>query len=104
VNRITHLAPDQAQQFVSFLKQHETALEKVIAAEAAERRRILGKVYSFILSWGNEREKGNASIKTSAVPETKSVPSAAVTIPDGKYLTTTQVAEICDVKKRTVST
>ena len=103
---LTHtiqLASEQAQQFVSFLEQHETSLEKVIPAESAERRRILAQVYSLILSWRDEREKGSDSIKTSAVQETKSVPSGAVTIPDGKYLTITQVAEICGVKKRTVS-
>ena len=40
------LAPDQAQQFVSFLEQHEANLEIVIIAEAAEIGRILGQVYS----------------------------------------------------------
>ena len=99
---LTHtiqLEPDQAQQFVSFLGRHETNLEKVIAAEAAERRRILAQVFSLILSWGDERKKGSHSIKTSTAQETKSVPGGAVSIPHGKYLTITQVAEICGVKK-----
>jgi len=103
---LTHtiqLAPDQTQQFVSFLEQHEANLKKVIEAETAERGRILAQVYSLILSWGDERKKDSDSIKSSAVQETKSVPSGAVTIPDGKYLTITQVAEIYGVKKRTVS-
>lgn len=97
------LAPDQAQKFISFLAQHETNLEKVIQAEAAERSRILGEVYSLILSWRDEREKGNASTKASVVQETKSVSNGAVTIPHGKYLTITQVAEICAEKERTIS-
>jgi hypothetical protein len=104
---LTHtiqLEPDQAQQFVSFLERHETNLEKVIAVEPAERRRILAKAYSLILSWRNEREQSSASIKTSAGRETKSVPSGAVAIPRGKYLTVAQVAEICGVKEKTVST
>ena len=46
---------------------------------------------------------GSDSIKTSAVQEMKSVPSGAVTIRHGKYLTIAQVAEISGVKKRTVS-
>ncbi len=97
------LAPDRAQQFVSFLEQHEANLKKVMEAESAERGRILAQVYSLILSWRDERKKGSDSIETSAVQEAKSVPNNAVNIPDGKYLTITQVAEICGVKKRTVS-
>ena len=96
------LAPSQAQQFVAFLEQYEASLEKVVQAEAAERRRILGQVYSLILSWRDKREKGNAFVKTSAVQETKSISNGAVTIPQGKYLTITQVAEICAVKERTI--
>jgi len=67
---LTHtiqLMPDQAQEFVSFLAQHETNLEKVIQAETAERRRILGQAYSLILSWRDEREKGDAFDKTGLV-------------------------------------
>lgn len=64
---------------------------------------ILGQVYSLILSWRDEREKRSPSIKASVVQETKSVSNGAVTIPHGKYLTITQVAEICTVKERTVS-
>lgn len=106
---LTHtiqLTPDQAQQFVSFLERHETNLEKVIAAETAEKRRILAQAYSMILNWEDERcqrEKGSASIKTSNAREPKSVPSSAVTIPHGKYLTIAQVAEICRAKEKTVS-
>jgi hypothetical protein len=64
--RFTHtiqLTPDQAQQFASFLERHETNLEKFIAAETAERRRILAQAYSLILRWRDEREKGSASIR-----------------------------------------
>lgn len=56
-----------------------------------------------ILRWGNEQKKVSDSIETREVQETKSVPSGAVDIPHGKYLTITQVAEICGLKKRTVS-
>jgi hypothetical protein len=96
------LAPDQAQQFVAFLERQEANLEKVTQAEAVERKRILGEVYSLILSWRDEREKGSSS-KASVVQETKSISNGAVTIPHGKYLTIAQVAEICAVKERTIS-
>jgi len=95
------LAPNQAQAFISFLEQHEADLKKVVIAEATERRRILEQVYSLILSWRNERTKGDNFAKTNVVQEIKSAPT--VTIPYGKYLTIAQVAEICDVKKITVS-
>jgi hypothetical protein len=97
------LVPDQAQQFITFLEQHKANLEEVIIAEAAERRKILVKAYSLILSWGDEREKGGPSIKTSSVQETKSVSSHAFTIPNGKYLTIAQVAEICGMREKSVS-
>ncbi len=103
---LTHsiqLAPNQAQQFISFLEQHETNLEKIVQAEAAERRRILGQVYALILSWRNEREKGTASINAKVSQEAKSVSNGAIAIPQGKYLTIAQVAEICAVKETTIS-
>lgn len=98
------LAPDQAQQFISFLEQHETNLEKIIQAEAAERGRILGQVYSLILSWRDERKKGSDSSNANAAQKTKSVSNIAVAIPSGKYLTIAQVAEFCAVKEKTIST
>ncbi|GER78820.1 hypothetical protein DIM_09010 [Candidatus Denitrolinea symbiosum] len=63
----------------------------------------MGQVYSLILSWRKERKKCDASVKPSAVQETNSAPTSAVTIPHGKYLTIAQVAEICGVKEKTVS-
>jgi transposase-like protein len=63
----------------------------------------VAQVYSLILSWRNERKKGSASNKTSIARETKSIPSDAVTIPHGKYLTIARVSEICGVKENTVS-
>lgn len=59
-------------------------------------------MYSFVLGWREEPEQGSDSIKNSTIQETKSVQSYAVTIPRGKSLKITQVAEICGVKKRTV--
>lgn len=83
-----------------FFRTARNKPRKVIAAEAAERRRILAQVYSLIVSWGGERKKSSVSIKTSTVQETKSLPSGAVTIPHGKYRTIAQVAEIWGVKKK----
>ncbi|MEP7135566.1 MAG: helix-turn-helix domain-containing protein [Chloroflexota bacterium] len=97
------LTPDQAQVLLSFLGQQETILEKVVQAEAAERKRILGQVYSLILGWRDERKKGNASVNTGKVQESKTVANDAISIPRGKYLTIAQVAEICSVREKTVS-
>lgn len=97
------LSPDQAQQFLSFLEKQEISLERVIKAEESERRKILGQVYSLILSWGVEREKSGDSIRAKVIQETKSVSRSAASIPNGKYLTVTQVAEICGVKEKMAS-
>jgi len=98
------LAPDQAQQFVSFLERYAANLERVVMEETAERRRILGKAYSLILSWADERKKETvASDSSKVVPERDAEPKGAVSIPQGKYFTISQVAEICAVKERTVS-
>ncbi len=98
------LAPDQAVQLVSFLEQHEATLQTIVQAEEAETRKVLGRVYSLILSWKDEREKKVVSPEQSEVAEEmNAVPNGAVSIPQGKYLTIAQVAEKCDVKERTVS-
>jgi hypothetical protein len=97
------LSPDQTHQFLSFLLQRETILRKVAEEEEAERKRILARVYSMILSWETEREQSSASIKSKVVEEPKSAPTGAVSIPQGKYLTVSQVAKICGVQDRTVS-
>ena len=78
-------------------------MKKVIKAEESERRKILGQVYSLILSWGVEREKSSDTIRAKVIQETKSVSRSAASIPNGKYLTVTQVAEICGVKEKMVS-
>ncbi len=103
LNNTIQLSPDQARQFLSFLEQQETSLERVVKAEESERRKILAQVYSLILSWGVEREKSSDSIKTKVIQETKSVSRSAASIPNGKYLTVTQVAETCGVNEKTVS-
>ena len=97
------LPPDQAKEFVSFLEMQEETLEKVVQAEAAEKRRILGKVYSLILSWSKERKEGKAQAVTMEHQESKPDVPKAISIPDGKYLTIAQVAKICAVQEKTVS-
>jgi hypothetical protein len=77
------LSPDQAQQFLSFLEQQETSLDRVIKAEESERRKILGQAYSLILSWGVEQGKSSASIKTKAIQETKSESLSAASLLNG---------------------
>ena len=103
LNNTIQLSPDQAKQFLSFLEKQETSLERVVKAEEAERRKILRQVYSLILSWGVEREKSSDSIKTKMIQETKSETVSAASIPNGKYLTVTQVAETCGVIEKNVS-
>jgi hypothetical protein len=103
LTHIIQLTPGQAKEFVSFLEHQKAVLEKVVEAETAERRRILGQVYSLILRWRAGRKKSNASVDTAKGQEAKPVASKAISIPDGKYLTTTQVAEICAVQEKTVA-
>ena len=98
-----HLIPDQAKEFVSFLEKQEETLDKVVQVETAESRRILGKVYSLILSWNEERKKRIAPVDTMELQESKSDTPKAISIPDGKYLTLAQIAEICAVREKTVS-
>jgi hypothetical protein len=103
---LTHtiqLTPDQAKEFVSFLEKQEETLENIVQAEAAERRRVLGKVYSLILSWNEERKKKKAPVEAMEIQESKPETPKAISIPDGKYLTPAQVAEICAVREKTVS-
>lgn len=94
------LTTSQAQKFLTFLEQHEADLGKVIKAEEAERRSILGQVYSFILSWRYERKKGEPAVNIGQAQKPNSVSNSAVAIARGKYLTIAQVADICGVKKR----
>ena len=97
------LLPDQTQQFLSFLEQQKTRLEKVIKTEEAERKRVLGQVYSLILGWGEQQKQNSASVKTQVVQETKPVLSGAIPISHGNYHTIAQVAKICGVGEKTVS-
>jgi len=100
---LTHtiqLSPDRTQQFLSFLEREETSLQKVAKEEEAERKRILGQVYSMILSGRANREQSSASIQPEIVQETKSVPRAAVSIPLGKYLTMAHIVLPCDNTRR----
>jgi hypothetical protein len=55
-----------------FLKQKEENLQSLVANEETERRKILGQVYSLILSWRTERLQSKTSINTNVVQETKS--------------------------------
>ena len=50
------LSPSQTKEFLSFLEQNDAKLKEIIAKENEERSRILGKVYSLILSWRRERK------------------------------------------------
>jgi hypothetical protein len=89
------LSPSQSKQFLSFLEQNEEKLKDIIAKENEERSRILGEVYSLILSWRRERKAKEALITPDIKQDPKPPTHSGVSIPQGKYYTIAQVAEIC---------
>ena len=97
------LSPSQSKQFLFFMEQNGEKLKEIIAKENEERSRILGKVYSLILSWRQERK----AKETLITPEIKLGPKPpannGISIPHGKYYTIAQVAEMCGVTARTVT-
>jgi hypothetical protein len=65
------LAPDQTQQFIYFLDEHEANLKRIIEEEEIERRKILAQAYSLILSCEDTRERDNKLLATTPVHEAK---------------------------------
>jgi hypothetical protein len=98
------LSPNQSKQFLSFLEQNEVKLKEIIAKENEERGRILGEAYSLILSWRRERKTTEALITPDIKQDTKPPTPSGISIPEGKYYTIVQVAEMCGVTGRTVTT
>ncbi|MBN8655651.1 MAG: hypothetical protein J0M11_07940 [Anaerolineae bacterium] len=96
------LSPSQSKQFLSFLEQNDAKLKEIIAKENEERSRILGKVYSLILSWRRERKAKETLITPEIKPDQKPPSNYGISIPQGKHYTIAQVAEICGVTARTV--
>ena len=66
------LSPDQTKQFFLFLEENEEKLHNIVDEEESERRKILGKVYSLILSWRKERLKNNPASNTNTEQQTNS--------------------------------
>lgn len=66
------LSPDQTKQFFLFLEEKEEKLHNIVDEEESEKRKILGKVYSLILSWRKERLKNNPTDNTTTNPQTNS--------------------------------
>ncbi|HAX70908.1 MAG: hypothetical protein KPEEDBHJ_00059 [Anaerolineales bacterium] len=97
------LSPSQTKEFLSYLEQNDAKLKEIIAKENEERSRILGKVYSLILSWRRERKAKEASITPEIKQDKKPPADNGTSIPQGKYYTITQVAEMCAVTVRTVT-
>ena len=98
------LSPSQSKQFLSFLEQNDAKLKEIIAKENEERSRILGKVYSLILSWRRERKAKETLITPEIKLDPKTPTNNGISIPQGKYYTIAQVAEMCGVTARTVTT
>jgi hypothetical protein len=53
------LSGNQSQEFFLFLEKNEELLQKMEIEDDNERSRILGEVYSYILSWGKEKKDKN---------------------------------------------
>lgn len=66
------LSPDQTRQFSLFLEEREAKLHNVIQEEEKESKRILGQVYSLILSWRKERLRNSSAINTNGEQQTDS--------------------------------
>jgi len=98
------LSPSQSKQFLSFLEQNDAKLKEIIAKENEERSRILGEVYSLILSWRRERKAKETLITPEIKLDPKPPANNGISIPQGKYYTIAQVAETCGVTARTVTT
>lgn len=98
-----HLSPSQAKEFLSYLEQNDAKLKEIITKENEERSRILGKVYSLILSWRRERKAKEGLITPDIKREPKPPVNDGISIPQGKYYTIVQVAEVCGVTVRTVT-
>ena len=98
-----HLSPSQSKQFLSFLEQNEAKLKEIIVKENEERGRLLGKAYSLILSWRRERKAKEALITPEIKQGPKPPANNGISIPQGKYYTIAQVAEMCGVTVRTVT-
>lgn len=97
------LSPSQTKEFLSYLEQNDAKLKEIIAKENEERSRILGKVYSLILSWRRERKAKEGLITPEIRREPKPPVNDGISIPQGKYYTIVQVAEVCGVTERTVT-
>ena len=97
------LSPNQSKQILSFLEQNEEKLKEIIAKENEERSRILGEVYSLILSWRRDRKAKEALIIPNIKQDPKLPVNNGILIPQGKYYTIAQTAEMCGVTARTVT-
>ena len=97
------LSPSQSKHFLFFMEQNEEKLKEIIAKENEERSRILGKVYSLILSWRRERNAKETLITPEIKLDPKPPANNSISIPQGKYYTIAQVAEMCGVTARTVT-
>lgn len=98
------LSPIQSKQFLSFLEQNEEKSKEIIAKENEERGRLLGKAYSLILSWRRDRKAKEALITPNVKQDPKPPTNNGISIPQGKYYIIAQVAEMCGVTARTVTT
>lgn len=51
------LSPEQTQELLRYLEKHQIEIRELAEAHAKEVRKVLGRVYSLILSWGRDRQK-----------------------------------------------
>jgi hypothetical protein len=50
-----HLSPIQSQEFLSFLESHQEEIFRMANERSEEAKKMLGRVYTLILSWRKER-------------------------------------------------
>jgi len=97
-------SPSQSKQFLSYLEQNEAKLKEIIVKENEERGRLLGKAYSLILTWRRGKKAKEALITPNEKQDPKLPENNGISIPQGKYYTIAQIAEMCGVTARTVTT
>jgi len=51
------LSPEQAQELLIYLEKHQIEIRDLADAHMKDVRKVLGRVYSIILSWGRDRQK-----------------------------------------------
>ena len=93
------LSSDRAAKFFEFLTAERETLTQIASDEQREAREALGRVYALLIRYGSTRREMREDGKREEPPKKRIIPT---TIPKGRYFTTPQAAEICNVTVRQI--